>query len=234
MKEVSLQAQNREVTSKSDRKTLRGSGMIPAVFYGHNEKPHVLTVNAKEFDKLIHTEAGSNVLVNLQLADGTKTAIVKEIQRDIITQYPIHIDFQAISLKEQIEVNVPLHIAGTAPGVKLSGGVLEHILREVRVRCLPGDIPQFVNVDVSSLQINNSLAVKDLPQLPGVEILTDPGMIIINIVAPTVLEEAPAATAEAATAAGTAAEPEVISKGKKEKEGEEGAAAPAPEKGKEK
>jgi large subunit ribosomal protein L25 len=212
-------------------KSLRAKGMVPAIFYGHEEKNISMAVDARQFDLLLRSGSGSNTLLNLKMGDVAKTAIIKEIQRDVITQKPIHIDFLAVSLKEKIEVNVPLHIVGIAPGVKLGGGILEHILREVRVLCLPQDIPAAINVDVSALEINQGFAVKDLPAMAGIEVLTNPADLIVNIVAPTVLEEAPAAATPegAAAAAATGAEPEVISKGKKEKEGEEGA---APEAGK--
>jgi large subunit ribosomal protein L25 len=219
MKEVILQAETRPVSTRHTIKEMRTNGMIPAIFYGHQEKPLAIAVVGKRFDEIIHS-GGGNVLVSLKIGDDTKAAIIKEVQRDIITRKPIHIDFQAVSLKEKIEVNVPIHIMGIAPGVKLSGGVMEHFLREIRVSCLPTDIPQAINVDVSGLEINHSLAVKDLPKIEGIDFISDPGAIIVNIVAPTVLEEAPAPGTEAVAAAGAAApaEPEVISKGKKEKE----------------
>jgi len=225
MKEVSLEIVPREISTRHNLKSVRAQGLVPAIFYGHGEKNITMSIDARKFDTLLHSGFGSNVLVSLKIGDGTKTAIIKDIQRDVITQKPIHIDFQAVSLKEKIEVNVSLHITGTAPGVKLSGGILEHILREVRVSCLPQDIPQAINVDVSALEINQALTVKDLPLIEGVDILTDPSGLIVNIVAPTVMEEAPAAATPEAAAA-TGAEPEVISKGKKEKEeGAEGAEA---------
>ena len=226
MKEVTLEAQTREISTKHNLKDLRVKGMIPAVFYGRGEKVTALSVESKKFDEILHT-GGSNVLVNIKFSDGSKTAIVKQIQRDVISRKPIHIDFQAISMKEKIEISVPLRIKGIAPGVKLSGGVMEYITRELRVSCLPADIPETFDVDVSALEINHAIAVKDLPKIKGIEILTDPASIIVNIVAPTILEEAPAPGVEGAIAAEAPAEPEVISKGKKLEEGEEGAAAPA-------
>lgn len=200
--------------------------MVPAVFYGNKEKTQQLTVSVKNFKEIMHS-GGANVLINLKLKEGSKTAIIKEVQRDIISQEPIHIDFQAISLKEKVQVSVPLHILGTAPGVKLSGGILEHLMREVVIKCLPTEIPQKIDVDVSNLQIGNAILVKDLPKTEGVEMISNLGSIIVNVVSPTVIEEKPAEEAAAEAAVPTIAEPEVISKGKKEKEGE-AAAQPAP------
>lgn len=222
MEQVILEAESRDVSTKQQLKTLRQQGKVPAVFYGVGEKSMSLVIDGKKFDKLVHGGKGGNVLIELKINNESKTAVIKEIQRDIIKQNPIHIDFLAVSLKEKIEVNVPLRIVGEAPGVKLSGGVMEHLLREVRVSCLPTVIPAFIGIDVSHLDINHSFAVKDLPKMEGVEIVTDLNSIIINIVAPTELEE-PAAAGEAAVTGVTGAEPEVISKGKKEKE--DGAAA---------
>ncbi len=229
MKEVILEALTREGSTKHDLKDMRIKGMIPAIFYGHGEKVMPLSVNAKKFDEILHG-GGGNVLVTLKVGSDTKTAILKQIQRDIISRKPIHIDFQAVSLKEKIEVNVPIHITGIAPGVKLSGGVMEHVVRELRVSCLPTDIPSSINVDVSKLEINHSIAVKDLPKMEGIDVITEPNSIIVNIVAPTILEEAPAPGAEGAVAAEGGAEPEVIAKGKKPEEGEEGAAPAAGDK----
>jgi len=223
MKEAVLEAEVRSVTKKSDLKNLRAKGLIPAVFYGRKDKAVALAISAKKFNEIIHS-GGGNILVNLKLKDGSKTAIIKEIQRDMISQFPVHVDFQAVSLKEKVQVSVPLHVVGTAPGVKLSGGILQHLMRELVIKCLPTQIPQKIDVDISNLQIGNVIAVKDLPKTEEVEVVSDPSAIIVNVVAPTVIEEAPAAEAAAAGIAPAAAEPEVISKGKKEKE----EAVPAP------
>lgn len=217
MKEVILEAELRTTEKKSELKALKSKGFIPAVFYGKKEKSVTLSVPLKKFNEIVHA-GGSNVLVSLKLKDKTQTAIIKEVQRDMISQVPIHIDFQAVSLKETIQVSVPIHILGIAPGVKLSGGILEHLTREILIKCLPTQIPQKIDVDVSSLQIANAIAVKDLPKLDGIEIVSDPSTIIVHIVAPTVIEEKAAVEAVPGAAPAAGAEPEVISKGKKDKE----------------
>jgi large subunit ribosomal protein L25 len=224
MKEVVLEAELREISSKHNLKALRSSGKIPGVFYGHNEKAVAMSVNAKKFMEVIQSHAGSNVLINLKLGAETKNAIVKEVQRDVLTQLPMHIDFQAVNLKEKVEISVPIHAQGTSIGVKLNGGILEHVTRELKIRCLPMDIPEAINFDVTSLDINQSIAVKDLPKLEGVEVMTDASAVVFSIVAPTEEVAAPApATEAAAGAAARTAEPEVIAKGKKEEEAAEGA-----------
>jgi large subunit ribosomal protein L25 len=224
MKEVIFQAEPRELSNKHSLKELRAQGRIAGIFYGKEEKPIPLSFGEKDFEKLTQASGGGSILIKLQIKNETKTAILKEIQRDIITHKPIHVDFQYVSLKDKIEVKVPLHIVGTSPGVKLSGGVLEHILREVPVKCLPTEIPSAIEVDVSNLQINESIAVKDLKVSKEIEILSDPSSIIVNIVQPTILEEVAAPAVEGAVAA-PAAEPEVIKKGKIEKPEDEAAEA---------
>jgi large subunit ribosomal protein L25 len=222
MQIVDLEAKQRELKTKGALQTIRQGGEIPAVVYGGKKNPSTVSVVAKGFQQLVKAH-GENVVVNLKLGSETETVLVKEIQRDPLSRAFIHVDFQRISLTEKIEVDVPVHVKGEAPGVKLAGGILEHILREVRVRCLPTNIPGELHVDVSGLDINQGLRVKDIQLEEGLEILTDPEQLVVNIVAPTVLEEEPAA---AATAAAGPAEPEVIAKGKKPEEGAE-AAAPA-------
>ncbi|MBI4395641.1 MAG: 50S ribosomal protein L25 [Elusimicrobia bacterium] len=223
MQTVELTGNKREISTKGALRSLRVKGEIPAVVYGGADSSKTLSVNGKEFRQLLKAH-GTNMVVSLKLDSKTETVLVKQAQRDPLTRDFVHVDFQRISLTEKIEVSVPLRVKGEAPGVKLSGGILEHILREVKVTCLPTDIPHALDVDVSSLQINQGIKVKDLTLPKGIEMVTDAEHLVINIVSPKV-EEAPA-PAEAAAAAG-AAEPEVIAKGKKPEEGEEGAAPAA-------
>ncbi|MDR2773067.1 MAG: 50S ribosomal protein L25 [Elusimicrobiota bacterium] len=219
MKEVLLEVQPRVNVSKGQLSSNRNAGKIPAVFYGKDVKTASITIDEKSFLTIVE-ENGSNVLVTLNFVEGKKAAIIKHIQRDVISQKPIHIDFQNVSLTDKVEVLVPIHIEGVSDGVKNFGGVMETIVREIRVSCLPGDIPQKVTVDVSPLGIGQRVLVSDLPKLDGVEYLSDPNSLIVHIVTVSAEEE------KSADAEG-AAEPEVISKGKKDKEGEEGAAPAA-------
>jgi len=220
MKEVILDVENRQTGSKSGLANFRKSGKVPAVFYGKNVKPESIIVDSKAFMSIIEAN-GANVIINLKFKDGKKPVIVKSLQRNILTQAPMHIDFQLISLKDKVEVMVPIHIEGVADGVKNFGGLMEFIVREVRVSSLPANIPQKISVDVNALGIGQGITVADLPKLDGVTYLQDPSTLIVHIVTVTVEEEKPAEAA-----AGTeVAQPEVISKGKKDKEGEEGAAA---------
>jgi large subunit ribosomal protein L25 len=219
MKEVILDVESRTLGSKGNLSSLRKDGKIPAIFYGKDIKPESISVNLKTFVSIIE-ENGANVIIDLNFKDGKKAAIVKLLQRDVLTQAPIHIDFQSISLADKVEVLVPIHIDGVADGVKNFGGVMEFITREVRIKALPKSIPQKINVDVSTLGIGHGLTVADLPKLEGVDYVQEPSTLIVNVVAVAVEEEKPAVEVGA-----EAAQPEVISKGKKDKEGEEGAAA---------
>jgi large subunit ribosomal protein L25 len=215
-----LQAEKREIKTKGAVKALRRSGKVPGVVYGDKGGPMTLAVDEKTLQQIIHSERGRNALITLQVADTSHAVLVKEIQRHAITRAIVHVDFHRVSLKQKVEAAVPIHVKGEAPGVKLGGGVLEHLVREARVRCLPTEIPAALDADVSTLQIGQAIKAKDLKVPAGVELLLDGESIIINIVSPTILEEP---TVAAATEA-TSAEPEVIKKGKVE-EGEEGAAA---------
>ncbi|MDR1696009.1 MAG: 50S ribosomal protein L25 [Endomicrobium sp.] len=223
MKEVILEAESRTAGSKSALAAIRKEGKVPAVIYGKDIKAESIIVDSKAFLSLIAAH-GANAVINLNFKDGKKTAIVKSLQRDILTQEPIHIDFKTISLKDKIEVLVPIHIEGVADGVKNFGGLMEFIVREVQVSAFPADIPQRISVDVSSLGIGQGITVADLPKLEGVEYIQAPSTLIVHIVTISVEEEK---SADAAAVGAEAAQPEVISKGKKDKEGEEGAAPAA-------
>jgi len=220
--EVILNVKKRETRTKGTVKKLRRGGKIPAVLYGKGEKNASLVLDAKEFlREIVHAERGENVIVSLRVegADSKpKNAIIKEIQIDPVKRNVIHVDFCEVSMTREIEISVPLVVIGNAVGVE-SGGVLDHIVREVKVKCLPANMPSKIEVDVTELKTGGTLKIKDLKLPPKVEILEQPENIIISIIAPTVLEEAPAA--EAAPVEGEAAEPEVIGRKKKEEEGEE-------------
>ncbi len=218
MKQVVLEAQMRDVSKNLN--VLRNSGQVPGVFYGKKEQPIAISVDAKKFMAIVEKE-GANVIIELKFKDFSKPAIVKELQRHILTQAPNHIDFQSISLTEKIEIAVPIHVEGVADGVKNAGGTLEHVMREIKVRCLPTDMPSKISVDVTALKVGDDITVEQLPKLNGVEYIHDQKAVVVTIIAQSVEEEKPA---EAATEPQA---PEVIGKGKKEEEGADAAAAPA-------
>jgi len=221
MKEVVLSVQEREAGSHGSLKALRKEGKVPAVFYGKDVKAQPILIDSKAFIAAIE-QHGANAIVSLNLKGGKKSAIVKFIQKDILTQAPIHVDFQSISMTDKVDVKVPIQIVGVADGVKNFGGVMEFIVREVEVKTLPANIPQKISVDVSALGIGQGVTVAGLPKLEGVEYVQDPSTLIVHVVAVTVEEEKPAEPGA------EAAQPEVISKGKKDETAEGAAAAAAP------
>lgn len=215
---VSLEAAHRSDKGKGVARKLRADGRVPGVYYGRGEESIALTVALKDLYHVLESADGSNVIVDLKLTGAAvkdRKALIREIQRDPVAGTLLHLDLQHISLTERITVEVPIVLLGTPAGVKDGGGILEHLLREVEVECLPTDIPAKLEIDVSALQIGDSLHVSDL-KLDHGEILTEATRAIAAVVPPTVLEEVKPAEE------GVAVEPEVIGAKEKEEESEEG------------
>jgi large subunit ribosomal protein L25 len=221
-KQVKLKAEPRKNVGRSAVRQLRARGLIPAIIYGGTEKPQPLQVAARDINAMMSHASGENVLVELEITgDGsTRTALVQEVQHSPVGGEIRHIDFHAVSMDQMIQAEVPLEPTGTPIGVKTFGGLLEQSLRMLPIECLPGDLPDRITVDVSNLNIGDSIHVRDI-QLPnGVTPKIPADVTAFSVLAP-VVEEAPVAEAEAA-----AAGPEVITE--KKEEPESGAAAPAP------
>ncbi len=219
MERVSLDASVRQSKGKTGARRLRKGGQVPAVVYGHGRESVVLSVESKALRAALHTHAGMNVLIDLDIrANGAadkQLVVVKELQRDIFTHDVIHVDFQAISLEESLEAHVPIVLVGTPKGV-VDGGVLDQHLREVLVECLPTLIPEHIELDVSELVVGRAIHAGELKIPAGVTLLTQPGEVVATVLAPRV-EEVPAPAAAVPEAAAVAPE-----------------AAPAPEKAAEK
>jgi large subunit ribosomal protein L25 len=222
MKSVPLTAYPRTLARRGGAKKLRASGRIPAVIYGGQTKPQNLEVDRKALEDLIHHSASENVLVDLAVDKDTKPrrlALVKEVQHYALTGKAVHIDFHEISETDKVTVMVPVEPLGEAVGVKTGGGVLEHVLFKVKVRCLPKDLPEVIHVDVSSLEIGKAVHIGEIKAPPGVEIIGDKNIPVLAVAAP--VTEAQEAAAEAAAAGPV--EVEMIKEKKEEGEG----AAPA-------
>lgn len=207
METLEIQADAREAGSKQKARRLRRSGKIPAVLYGPKTQPVSLELNAKEFSSRIAGLEGSH-LVRLKSAANAlaeKVALVKDTQFHPLTGEVVHADLYEVDLTAKLQVNVPLHFTGKAVGVT-HGGILQPIVREVEVECLPLDIPAFFDVDVSSLDIGDSLHIEDLQMPSGVTAIFDTNFALVTVATPTV-EEAPVAAAPAEGAAATAAAP---------------------------
>jgi large subunit ribosomal protein L25 len=212
---IPLGGTRRENLGKGGARKARAAGKIPGVLYGHGEEPVPVSVGAREFDLALRGHKGGNPIVNLAVNGGEYTALIRSVQYDPLTHAILHLDFQHISLTETIEVRVAVHLSGLPIGVKDGGGILETILREIDVRCLPTAIPASIEVDVSHLNIGDSVHVREIA-VPNVTILNDGAETIATVVPPTIMEEkAP----EVVAVEGAPAEPEVIAKGKKEEEG---------------
>ena len=228
---IQLKGSKRQETGKGGARKARAAGQIPGVLYGHGETPVPVAVDFKEFEIALRGHKGGNAIVNLNVGSGDVTALVRDVQLDPLSRRIIHLDFQHISLTEQIVVEVALHFVGTPVGVKDGGGILEQATRTVQVRCLPTAIPPSIDVDVSALNIGQNLHVRDIV-VSGFEMVTDADVTIAAVVAPAAEEvAAPVAAAGEAAAATETVEPEVVAaKGKKDAEG---AAAEGGKEGKE-
>ena len=199
MEKVSLAAQWREGKGKEDARRLRNQGLTPAVVYGQRAETIPVTLNPQELAKVLHGGAGERTLINLTiegLKDGpiTKTVILKEKQIDPMKRTWLHVDLYSIAMDEAINVNIPVRLVGKAAGLA-QGGIVEQILREIEVKCLPTDIPGGIDVDISALEIGHSIHVAEIT-VEKAKILADPGQTIVTVVPPK--EEAVAAVAEVA------------------------------------
>ncbi len=219
MERVTLNVADRGVMGKSEAKKLRAQGQIPAVIYAKNAKPVHISADRREFVKILH-KTGENVIIDLNVGDNKKhTVIIKEIQYDTIKEGIFHVDFQKIKLTDKIRIHVPLVTKGDAdaPGVK-EGGMLEHVLREVEIECLPTDIPKDIRVDVSGRKVGEAIHVGDIVLPEKVAMLTDPEKVAVQVK----YEAEEKAAEEAPEEEGVEkSEPEVIKKKKEEEEGKE-------------
>jgi len=218
--EFSLGVELRERQGKGVARKLRAIGRIPGICYRRNAEPISISLDPQELDRLLRkASAGINTLIDLKVAGGGdfdgRQVLVKELQRHPISGAYLHADLYAVDLQQTIHVSVPVHIKGSAIGVTLGGGILDHAMRELDVECLPNAIPEEIAVDVSALEIGDSIHVRDLEIPAGVEILNDPDVSIVSVVAPALAEEAAPVEAEGVVAP-------------------EGAPAPAPEESAEK
>ncbi len=223
-----LEAQPRTAGNKNDARRVRRSGKIPGVVYGAGKNALSVTLDPRQVSRILHSATGHNTIFDLAL-DGERTkAMIVDWQYEPVKGTLLHIDLKRIAMDEMLKVAVPIILKGEAAGVKQQGGILEQILREVEIECLPSDIPSSIEADVTELVFGKVLRVADLPHGEKLKFLSDANQPVAHII--TVKEEeAPTPEAVAAEAAAVPAEPEVIKKGKQEVEGEEGA-APAAEK----
>lgn len=222
--ETVVTAEARESRGKNEARRVRVSGRIPAVIYGAFQDPRAVSLNPKDILRIIRSKTGHNSIFDVEISGVEKTpVIVADEQYHPVKGTLMHIDLKRIDLTRKLKVAVPIHIHGEAKGVKQQGGVLDIVTKSVEIECIPDDIPDQFDVDVTELMIGTNIRVSDLPVKPGVRVLTPPEAVIAHVVG--IREEAAAEVTPAV------AEPEVAAKkGKKE----ETAAPPAAEKGKKK
>src|SRR6266404_6055585 len=218
-KQVKLKVEPRSATGRSAARRLKARGIVPAVVYGGKQKSQSLQVSARDINAMLSHASGENILVELEIAGekSTRTALLQEVQHSPVGGAVLHVDFHAISMDEKIQADVPLEGLGVATGVKNFGGLLEQNLRALAIECLPRDLPDKITVDVSALNIGDSIHVRDIKLPSGVIAKVQPDLTAFSVMAPVIEEEPVAAEAEAA------AGPEVITA--KKEEGEAAAAA---------
>lgn len=219
MKSVSLTAYPRTMTGRLDVKKLRAQGRVPAVIYGGQAKPESLELAQVELDNLIHHSVSENVLVDLKVEGGagaSRLALLQDVQHFALTGKVLHVDFHEVSATEKVTITVPVETKGEAIGVKRDGGVLEHVLFKVKVKGLPKDLPEIIELDVTELAVGQTIHLGDLPKIEGVEYLGDSKISVISVAAPR--------TEKADEAAAAAAPTEVVATKEKKPDA---AAAPA-------
>ena len=224
--EAILEASARNTIGKNEARRTRREGLVPAVLYGAAKgeagaSATPIAVNPRVLLKILHSESGVNTLISLKLAGaGDARVLVKEYQLDPVTHELLHADFYRVRMDRALRVTIPVVVKGEPKGVKQQGGVLEFIRREIEIECLPADIPENVEVDVSELMLHQGMRVRDLVANPKWKPVSEADMMLVHVIMPKMEEVA--APAEAAGAApAVPAEPEVIKKGKKEEEKEE-------------
>jgi large subunit ribosomal protein L25 len=217
-----VQGDTREASTKNAARRVRKAGKVPATVYGAGKPALSISVDPKLVNQILHSASGHNTIFDLTLDGENAKAMIVDWQKDPIKGNLLHVDLKRIAMDKKMRVSVPVHLTGVAEGVKTQGGILEQMVREIEIECLPGDIPSAIDVDITHLVFGQVLRVKDLPHGGKLHFITDEETPVAHV---THVKEAEAPTATEEATAGAPAEPEVIKKGKQETEG----AAPAAE-----
>jgi large subunit ribosomal protein L25 len=220
--EATLEAKRRDTFGRNNAGRLRRAGQIPAVLYGGTSKEgEPVAVDPKALMHILHSQSGVNTLISLKLDGAADTRVlVKDFQLDPVHHSLLHADFYRVAMDKVLRITVPVHIVGEPKGVKAQGGVLDIVNRDVVIECLPADIPEHLTIDVTELMINDGIRVRNVDTGGKWKAISDPELLLVHVITPKV-EAEPTPAADAAAAAPTApAEPEVIKKGKVEKDDE--------------
>jgi large subunit ribosomal protein L25 len=218
-----LEATARDSFGKNEARRTRRGGLVPAVLYGASsgagKEATAIAVNPKALLKILHSESGANTLISLKLAGAADARVlVREYQLDPVTHQLLHADFYRVAMDRAIQVMIPVVVKGEPAGVKQQGGILEFVRREIEIECLPGDIPEHVEVDVSELMLHQGVRVRDLAVQPKWKPVSDADMMLVHVIMPKAEEVVAAPAAEAGVAPAVPVEPEVIKKGKKDED----------------
>jgi large subunit ribosomal protein L25 len=222
-----LEAVTRESFGKNEARRLRAKGHIPAVLYGGPaadgvRKATPIAVDPKTLSGILHSDSGVNTLIGLKVGDEDVRVLVREFQIDPVTSKLLHADFYRIAMDKLLTVMVPIVVKGEPKGVKQQGGLLDFVHREVEIECLPADIPEHIEIDVTELMLGQSVRLRDVATNPKWKPISEPDIMLVHVVTPRLVVEPVAADAAAVVATpATAAEPEVIKKGKIEKADED-------------
>lgn len=225
--EAVLDAVKRSTKGKNEARRLRVAGHVPAVVYGAQKAgdapaPEMVAFSPKPFMKILHSKSGFNTLITLNIADGNSARVlVRNVQLDPITHHLLHADFFRVNMDKKITVTVPVILRGEARGVKVDGGILDFVHREIEVEVLPAEIPNSIDVDVTDLGVGGAIHVRDVAANAAWTPVTDADLMLVHVITIKVAEET---AADGAAPAGGAAEPEVAKKGKTDKEGDAKAA----------
>jgi len=222
--EAILEATARDSFGKNEARRTRRDGRVPAVVYGASAEgasrdATPIAVDPRALLKILHSESGANTLISLKLGGtGDARVLIKEYQLDPVTHALLHADFYRVRLDRTIRVTIPVTVKGEPKGVKQQGGLVEFIRREIEIECLPADIPEHVEIDISELMLHQGVRVREIATDPKWKSVSDPEMMLVHVILPKAEEVAATPETAAAAATATPAEPEVIKKGKKDED----------------
>ncbi len=210
---ITVETQSREVFGKNASRRLRKAGQIPATLYGLKQEPVSLTVDPKVIFRILHSSSGQNTLFKLAVSgQSSPHVLIKDFQREPVKGTLMHVDFLRIDMSKKLHVQVPLEFTGVPVGVKTLGGIMDVVVREVEIECLPTDIPEHISVDVTELGLNDLFRVGQIQVSEKIKIITEPEVVLVTVLPQRAEEEVAAPTEEEGK------EPEVIKKGKKEED----------------
>jgi len=217
MASAQLSATPRDGTGKGSARSLRAQGQVPAIIYGHGREPQPLAIDTRELEKLLSKISAESTVIELSMDGKSARTLIREIQRHPFKRQILHVDFQELVAGEKVTVRIPIVLSGVPEGVRVDGGILDQVMRELEIEVDPANIPNHVEVDVNPLRIGDSVHVRDIALPEGVELVGEADSTVCVVSAPRAVVETVAATEEVEVAA----EPEVIGKAKKEEEEEE-------------